>query len=401
MGQNGTIKTSIDGDIWVDQDSGTNETLNRVVFNPNSGQSIVVGTNNVIIASVDGSSWNSLNTIKIEDTTYNVQGDEFTAGYGPEELVPGIVTDNLTMLVNTRPGVNWDTAMYQNMGYNVTSVEIPVTSGTQYVYSFAGAVAVPAQISVYVVDSTTGAATRLYENVDYSISGKGWIANEITLNAAPNLGDIIEINVYEIGGGDQLVKSSTKYDPIRENIDTGFQEILLNCNFSASLASGSGVYREGTTATSVIALETDSVTNSILVNSAKNLVINSIVYFRGDLIGGVSADTPYFIKTVSTATNSITVSDTHVSGVAGPTFELTTDSGSMIIEIQVGTGLVWTDPAVYYNGTKLVIGQTFTVTQTTGITNSITCSSTLGLSVGDRVSFSASIFGDVIQPQVT
>ena len=395
VGNTGVILTSNDdGATWSTSTSGTTENLNSVIWNDDLSEFIVTGDNNVILHSADGTTWTSTNVFVTEPTVYDVQGDAFTAGYGPEELVPGVVSDNLTMIITTRPGTNWDADVYAHVGYNVVSVEI-VPTVYQTTFSFAGYTQSPAQVSVYLVDGTTGLATRLY-SPSFTID---WILKTVELPTALTVGDKLIINIYEVGNGDQLEKSNSQTDPIRINTSTGFNEIYLNCNYSATLTSGSGVIQPGTAPVDTIATETDATDDTILCDHIDHMVLNAQIVFEGDVFGGVIADTHYYIKTISTVTNKITISDTLVNGVAGATFALTTDTGSMEVVVQVGSGQVWEDPIVYNNGSKLHLGNTTRVTQTSSTTNSITCNSTSGIAVGESIVFSDTMFGPDITPQ--
>ena len=397
VGENGFIGTS-NGSTWSIETSGTTENLNSVIWNNDLSEFIVTGNNNVILKSTDGTVWTISNIFVTDPTIYDVQGDTFTSGYGPEELVPGVVTDNLTMVVTTRPGTNWGVTTYQHVGYNVVSTTLtPITSG-QLTFSFDGLVLIPAQLSVFQIDGTNGLATRLYDNDSFTID---WLLKTITLVSALPIGDSLLVEVYEVGNGDQLEKSNSQTDPIRINDVTGFNEIYLNCNYSATRTSGSGVIIPGTSPINVIATETDSTENSILCDDVRYFTVNDQITFYGDVFGGIVADTHYYVKTVSNVTNKITISETNVSGVAGPTFVLSTDIGSMDIVIQTGSGAPWTDPIIYHNGTKLILGHTNRVTQTSSTTNSITCNTTAGMEVNDSIVFSDTMFGGVITPQVT
>ena len=323
-------------------------------------------------------------------TVYDVQGDPFTAGYGPEELVPGVVTDNLTMIVTTRPGTTWDDEIYQHVGYNVVSAEFTPTVG-QTIFSFYRLVQSPAQLSVFQINGTTGLSTRLYSPTSFTVN---WIDKTVTLTSSLPAGDTLSIEVYEVGNGDQLEKSNSQTDPIRVNTVTGFNEIYLNCNYSASLSAGSGVVRPNTEPITVLALETDSTNNTILCDNVTDFVIDDQIIFNGPVFGNIVADTPYYVKTVSTATQQITISETSTGGVAGSTFAVLTASGSMDVVIESGSGTPWTDPIVYHNGNRLVRGHVTRVTQTNSSTNSITCTTTNGISVGNTVVFSDTMFGN-------
>jgi hypothetical protein len=323
------------------------------------------------------------------DPVYRIQGGKFLDGYAPEELVAGVVKDNLTLIVNTRPGTNWPVDEYAHTGYNVVSLEIEPEFATQDTYSFDKAVQYPTEIAVFQIDGTTELSTSLYEGTDYTIN---WINNTITL-AQPlsNLpvSDILRIDVYEVGNGDQLVKSNTKTDPIRLNTNTGYNEIELNCNYSELIYQGSGAIRPFTFSTSGFATSTDAVSNSIICDSVENFVVNGSISFSGAVFGGIVENQQYFVKSISFATNSITVSESFTvsTGIAGPIFELSSNTGLMLVNIQSGPGLVWTDPAVYHNGVKLVLGTSNIVVGTNGDNNTVISSSAGSLIPGTPIVF--------------
>lgn len=178
----------------------------------------------------------------VDATVYDIEGDPFLSGYGPEEMVPGIVFDNLTLLVNTRPGTNWPATQYGHVGYNVVTKEVTPTVG-QLVFSFANMVSVPAQIAVFNINTITGVGQSLYATHNYTVN---WISKTITLLVALAAGHTLRIDAYEVGNGDQLAKSSSEFNPIRTNSLTGHSEIYLGCNYNGSLTSGSGVINPAT-----------------------------------------------------------------------------------------------------------------------------------------------------------
>ena len=404
VGDAGTIITSdIFGINWTVQNSGVNSTLENVLWNNIAEQYVAVGYNNTIITSPDAVTWTSNSSFIVDPSVYNVQGDAFTAGYGPEELVAGVVSDTIMMTVATRPGTNWDDTIYQHTGYNVVSTEIAPTTANQTQYSFANMALVPAQLGVFVIDYTTGLSTSIYETIDYSVN---WITKTITLVnpiAFVSLAttDKLRIDVYEVGNGDQLVKANSETDPIRLNAVTGFNEIYVNANYTNTIYNGSGLIRPDTSPVYVIATGTDSTTNTIICQSVNEFILNSPITFSGNVIGGIVEDQVYYVKSIGGASKRITISEIYnsISGTAGITFPLTTATGIMTAIIQVGTGAIWTPPAVYHNGTQLVNGVTSQVLRTKAGTNTITTISTGSLILDTKIVFSNTIFGGIIPKQ--
>jgi hypothetical protein len=400
VGETGTILTgTIDGITWTQQTSGVASTLESVIWNNTALEYVVVGFNNTILVSADAAIWVSSGTFVTAPLVYSIQGDDFTQGYGPEELVPGVIADTIMMTVATRPGTNWDETVYQNVGYNTVSTEITPTSGSQDEYSFNYLVTVPAQLAVFVINRITNLSTSLYRGIDYTVD---WFNKNVILNTpityiAPGNTDRLRIDVYEVGNGDQLVKATSDTDALRPNTTTGFQEIYVNANYSASIYQGSGVVRPVTSSISVNASSTSSTTNAITCSSVTDFVLNSPVTFTGSVFGNIVENQVYYVKSIGSITNRIIISATYnvSTGTAGETFLLTAATGSMTVVIAVGTGLPWTPPSVFANGNALVLGTYTSVVQTIAITNSITAISTGGLIVDTPVVFSSTMFGNV------
>jgi len=399
VGDNGRIQTSSNGLRWTTQTSGTTQDLNGITYASETDTFVVVGDNNVILQSTDsGVIWTSTGVFTVEAPVYDVKGSDFTDGYGPEELVPGLIKDNVNLTVVTRPGTVWDVTEYSHTGFNVVSKVVAPTQEFQVDYSFDQYVQYPIDMSLQIIDATTGLGTGLATS-EYTIN---WVTKVITLNTALQFSpkQSLRIDVYEVGNGNQLVKGNTDTDPIREIASTGFDDIYLNCNYSATFFQGSGAIRTGTNAVEVEATETVAAGDTIVCASVTEFTTNESITFQGVVFGGVAEDTIYYVKSISTATNSITISESYDSstGLAGPIKSLTDATGSMLVNIQIGTGTVWTDPLVYHNGARLVLGKTNTVSRTKASNNGITTGTTVGLSVGNKIQFAADMFGSDITP---
>lgn len=392
VGDNGTIITSTTGSTWTIRTSNTTDNLNGITYDTVNGKFIVVGDNNTILSSSNGATWATSSVYTVEPTVYTVQGDTFTAGYGPEELVPGVVTDNLTMIVNTRPGTNWSVGEYGHVGFNVVSTEMTPNTLTQVDYSFLNIVQNPATIAIYDLDTTTGLSVRTF---DYTID---WVNKVITLNNHLAADHKLVVDLYEVGNGDQLVKSNSQVIPYIVNANSGFTEIPLNCNYSASRFNGSGVIRPGTIPKQVLCTSTRALDNSILCDEVTDFVLGQGITFQGDVLGGLQLDTIYYVKNISYITNRITVSATIIDDLPGPTFVLTDDTGIMQAIIVESDDIPWTDPIVIHNGTALQFGHQSVITQTKSATNSIVCTTTSGFYAGDAITFSNDIF-DGLEPQ--
>ena len=385
-----------------------------------------------------------------ENTVYDVEGAPFTFGYAPEELVAGLITDNLTFLATTRPGIDWSVPEYQNNGFNVVSVEIPQSSPTQTVYSFADLVQVPAQLKVFVINPTSMVSVSTYDVQNYTVD---WVNSTITLNSPLASGNILRIDVYETGNGYQLDRSNTIISPLRDNTVTVLQEIYLDSKYAGTINDGNGLVVPYTQSQNVEVVATESDVNLLYCANVDQFVLNNPITFQGNTFGNIQANTTYYVKTIDLATLSITVSLYYdiINGTAGPEFTLSTATGSMEAVINVGSEELYTPPLVMVNGNELALGAYGQVTQlngdsivagnfivgktyiivsvgttnfvasgaasnTVGITfvatntgsgtgtaakYTITCTNTGVLNVNDTIVFSNEIFGSVIQPLTT
>jgi hypothetical protein len=126
-------------------------------------------------------------------TDINVDGGEFIGlyeGHAPEELVNGSEYDTLDLRVYTRPGSDW-----QNNGHSfqIGTINYVYDPAATAIYSWAGAVQRPAQIIVN--NLTTG--IQLTKDIDYLVN---WVGQTVEILSGIVSGEIINIEVYEIGG---------------------------------------------------------------------------------------------------------------------------------------------------------------------------------------------------------
>ena len=252
VGDNGTILTSTDGINWTDASDSNVTTSNLYTALYDDTYYYVAGDNGTILQSSDGVTWLNTSYIgqpssditPIEKLPYStVKGSDFLFGYGPEEMIPGLMTDALSMTVITAPGSYWDDTasisgqlVYENTGFNMISkIATPISRKV----SFVGIVLNPAQISVFVMDIATKKGYRIYEQssanstLSYTVD---WVKKEITLSNDLSVGKQISIEVYEIGNGKEYYKASTDYVPLRTNTD-GNSYIQVDVEYKPVVAS--------------------------------------------------------------------------------------------------------------------------------------------------------------------
>ena len=100
---------------------------------------------------------------------------------------------------------------------------------------------------------------------------------------------------------------------------------------------------------------------------------------------------------------SITISNIYDvnTGTAGATIPVTDDTGTMYMNVSIGSDQVWSQPFMLNNGVQLVQGYSSQVTQTVASNNSIIANSTAGMAANCKVTFSNQMFGGVLQPLTT
>ena len=131
----------------------------------------------------------------------NVDGGKFIdtyQGHAPEELVNGSEFDTLDFKVFTRPGSDWSR---DGHGFQIGTIRYTYEPGIVDEYSWANVVENPVQITVS--NLTTG--VDLARDIDYTVS---WSNQTISLLYNASNQDIINISIYEAGGGSQLYRAN-------------------------------------------------------------------------------------------------------------------------------------------------------------------------------------------------
>ena len=178
-------------------------------------------------------------------TDINVDGGEFIGlfeSHAPEELIPGAIFDTLDLRVYTRPGSDW-TGDGHGFALKTYSFEFVTAEPT---VSFADMLRFP--VSLTATNQTTQVDLNL--GTDYTVN---WVDQTVTiLTLHVTAGDSVIITMYDIGGGNQLLRENhngadvgntlvidVDYDEIQElaifvngEITTGFTFASYNTRFT-------------------------------------------------------------------------------------------------------------------------------------------------------------------------
>ncbi len=131
----------------------------------------------------------------------NVDGGKFVGpyeGHAPEELINGAEFDTLDFKVFTRPGSDWS---LDGHGFEIGTVRYVYEPAVAGEYSWANVVENPVQ--VLVSNLTTGRDLSL--NVNYTVN---WVNQTVSFVSGVANNDIVNISVYEAGGGSQLYRAN-------------------------------------------------------------------------------------------------------------------------------------------------------------------------------------------------
>ena len=136
----------------------------------------------------------------IRATDVIIAGGEYIdvfSSYAPEELVPGSEFDTLDMRVYTTPGADWER---DGHGFNEDEFRFAYDTVANTA-SFADNIQYPVQVLV----SNQTRSTDMYLGTDYTVN---WPDQIITIINGASDGEVIAVNVYGIGGGNQLYRNA-------------------------------------------------------------------------------------------------------------------------------------------------------------------------------------------------
>jgi hypothetical protein len=148
----------------------------------------------------------------------NVTGDNYissNAGHAPEELVLCNEFDTLDLRVFTRPGGD-----PIGIGHGFAEKQVRAVYDSAYpVISFADMLPYP--VTIVVSNETTQRVLNI--GIDYT---SNWITQTITVSSATD-GDVIVIDVYGLGGGNQLYKGIYTGEEVTDTITIPVEYSLI------------------------------------------------------------------------------------------------------------------------------------------------------------------------------
>lgn len=145
----------------------------------------------------------------VNPTVYDVSGGRFEDGYGPPELVAGVVTDSIDINVTTRPGSLWNfnsTTATQVFKINAVNLYDNVNSGNVVIFPPKGsAYFIPPKVTI----DSPPTLPVIFGNIEVTATavavtnGKGGVLGNVTVGpvGAINEGRILSVAVQDGGSG--------------------------------------------------------------------------------------------------------------------------------------------------------------------------------------------------------
>jgi len=286
-------------------------------------------------------------------TDIDVDGGQFVdvyEGHAPEELVNGAEFDTLDMRVYTRSGADWSR---DGHGFQLGTIRYTYEPAVTSTLSWAGVVEHPVQ--VLVSNITTG--IDLVPGTDFTIDWDDYTITLLTVTA----GDIVNISVYELGGGSQLYRANYLGGDIGATVIIPVNTAEISDVYV--FVNGESV--SGITWTPYIDSTAWNILNSY---SRLDIVNNSGNYYRAQQNvppGVVITNTDYWINFVPTLASEVDLGTSYGpgSGIALVAFGLTTvEAGYFIKGNQYTIATLGTTDFVSIGAAENTVGVTFTAT---------------------------------------
>lgn len=180
-------------------------------------------------------------------TDINVEGGEYVDTYSshaPEELIPGAEFDTLDFRVYTRQGSDW---LFDGHGFREEEYDYTLDT-TAPAVSFAGTIPYP--IALIVSNETLG--LELTQGIHYTVD---WVNQTVLVTSGAADGEVINLSVYGLGGGNQLYRNTYIGNQIANNrvrIPVKFNELIEIAIFVNGAPTTNFTYEEYDTDETVV-----------------------------------------------------------------------------------------------------------------------------------------------------
>lgn len=314
--QYGTISgnTTIQFAGWAPSGTQSNVELQFAVSNANAvitfPSQVVFANNNFGITTLENYSANSSVTIP----------------YGVSQLDYRLSTVDCGNTITIEP---------YNRPRQGTQIQQRTPTPTGFRGDVAGTVSVDPSVNQLVITgantdpflTTSGNTTQLYTDMPIVFTGVSLEAN-ITVGTTYYVRNVVSSNTFtvssSIGGSNVAIGANATGTTMLANPARYMYVCTDDYNSTTYTRNVSN-----TTAT----------TNLITLDSTSSLVVNAPIVFTGTTFGGLTANTIYYIKTISSP--NITVSLSRTNGVAGTVVPLTTATGNTFVATAYVGSDIW------------------------------------------------------------
>ena len=211
-----------------------------------------------------------------------------------------------------------------NRGYQAAQLQTRTPSPTGLQGDVSGAVCVdPALNQLPIIDltvtsnliTTSSNTAQLYTDLPVVFTGNSYDAN-LTVGQTYYIKDVVSSNTFTVtstlGGANVTVTANASGTDMFAN-PVGYMYVCTNTYDSTTYSRN--------------VLNTYATTNYVELSSTNNLVENFPITFSGNVLGGLQANTVYYVKSianVSSTPGNITVARSRTNGIAGTEVTLST-----------------------------------------------------------------------------
>lgn len=191
-----------------------------------------------------------INDNTVTSTAYDFTAGQFAQGYGPEEMVPSVLTGTVNMTVTTKPGSTWvptTPAVTETLSTELAATGFTMNRATLTpvggMIDFKSVLPNPASLALYAngklfdplaLDGSSRHLPPDYYQVDWFNKTITLIDGPMIVNGSLTTTDI-DVVVYEWGNGNQIIRSNSEVMPLRTV--GGHSEIVLDVPYDYLLSA--------------------------------------------------------------------------------------------------------------------------------------------------------------------
>ena len=200
-------------------------------------------------------------------------------------------------------------------------------SGTVTVGAAAAQLTITATTNTGNYFTTAGNTSQLYPQLPIIFTGNSYAGGNITTGTAYYVRNVVSNTTFTVSTTSSLsanVVLATASGTMYANPESYVYVATSNFNSNIQTAQVQNTFTSG---------------SIITLSSTANLVVNAPVVFTGNVFGGLTANTVYYISYINSP--NIAVSQARISGLAGANISLSTANGNAVATCYVGGNDIW------------------------------------------------------------